>query len=144
MGLSRTFEGNFSDYVNAKAAWVETQRLAYERQQKEITRAEGLIQRLSGGANTGRATSAEKQLEKMQEEGQIVEKPFEAKEMKFRFPELERSGKTVNAKHLKICREFLDNSEFEHLHSIFGIWRFGVVTMFLGGWNAFLHTFHCP
>lgn len=35
------------------------------------------------------------QLEKMQDEGQIVEKPFERKPLKFRFPELERSGKTV-------------------------------------------------
>lgn len=31
----------------------------------------------------------------MQEEGQLVEKPFERKPLKFRFPELERSGRTV-------------------------------------------------
>lgn len=31
----------------------------------------------------------------MQDEGQIVEKPFERKPLKFRFPELERSGRTV-------------------------------------------------
>lgn len=35
------------------------------------------------------------QLEKMESEGQIVEKPFERKPLKFRFPELERSGRTV-------------------------------------------------
>ena len=35
------------------------------------------------------------QLEKMQEEGQLVEKPFERKALRFRFPELERSGRTV-------------------------------------------------
>ncbi|CAM6099247.1 unnamed protein product [Calypogeia fissa] len=112
MGVSRTFEGNYSDYVNSKAAWVETQRLAYEKQQKEITRAEDLIQRLSGGANTGRATSAEKQLEKMQEEGQIVEKPFEAKQMKFRFPELERSGKTV-VEVDGLCHQYDDKVLFD-------------------------------
>lgn len=31
----------------------------------------------------------------MQEVGNIVEKPFERKALKFRFPELERSGKKV-------------------------------------------------
>ena len=31
----------------------------------------------------------------MEEEGQMVEKPFERKPLKFRFPELERSGRTV-------------------------------------------------
>ncbi|KAG6543893.1 hypothetical protein Mapa_014733 [Marchantia paleacea] len=94
MGVSRTFEGNYSEYVQAKAAWIETQRMAWEKQQKEISKAEELVQRLSGGANSGRATSAEKQLERIQD-GQLVEKPFEHKQLKFRFPELERSGKTV-------------------------------------------------
>ncbi|KAG0600852.1 hypothetical protein M758_11G066000 [Ceratodon purpureus] len=95
MGVAQTFPGNYSEYVLAKAAWVEAQRMAWEKQQKEITRTEEMIQRLSSGANSGRATSAAKQLEKMQDEGQIVEKPFERKPLKFRFPELERSGRTV-------------------------------------------------
>ena len=60
MGVSKTFEGNYSEYILAKAAWVESQRIAWEKQQKEISRTEDLIQRLSGGANSGRATSAEK------------------------------------------------------------------------------------
>lgn len=60
MGVSKTFEGNYSEYVLAKAAWIETQRMAWEKQQKDISRTEDLIQRLSGGANSGRATSAEK------------------------------------------------------------------------------------
>lgn len=60
IGVSRTFEGNYSEYVLAKAAWVEAQRMAWEKQQKEIARTEDMIQRLSSGANSGRATSAEK------------------------------------------------------------------------------------
>eukprot|EP00850_Spirogloea_muscicola_P018360 SM000167S02973 [mRNA] locus=s167:227169:231725:+ [translate_table: standard] len=95
MGVSMTFQGNYSEYVAQKAEWVEAQRIAFEKQQKEIARTEDMIARLSGGANQGRASTAEKQLERMQEEGQLVEKPFEHKQLKFRFPELERSGRVV-------------------------------------------------
>ncbi|CAI5998444.1 unnamed protein product [Closterium sp. NIES-64] len=92
MGISMTFPGNYSAYVAAKAEWVEAQRMAWERQQKEIARTEDMIARLQGGGNAGRASSAEKALERLQEEG-AVEKPFERKQMRFRFPELERSGR---------------------------------------------------
>lgn len=65
MGVSQTFPGNYSEYVLAKAAWVEAQRMAWEKQQKEIARTEEMIQRLSSGANSGRATSAEKVCKKI-------------------------------------------------------------------------------
>eukprot|EP00249_Psilotum_nudum_P021525 c28141_g1_i1 orf=636-3107(-) len=94
LGVSQTFEGNYSDYVRAKSSWVESQHLAWEKQQKEISRTKDIIVRLSAGANTGRATTAEKQLEKIQEE-QLIEKPFEHKQIKIRFPELDRSGRIV-------------------------------------------------
>ncbi|GMI86638.1 ATP-binding cassette F5 [Hibiscus trionum] len=94
MGVSRTFEGNYSQYVEAKAAWVETQYAAWEKQQKEIEHTKDLISRLGAGANSGRASSAEKKLEKLQEEDQI-EKPFQRKQMKIRFPERGRSGRSV-------------------------------------------------
>ncbi|KAA3457335.1 ABC transporter F family member 5-like [Gossypium australe] len=109
MGVSRTFEGNYSQYVEAKAAWIETQYAAWEKQQKEIEQTRDLISRLGAGANSGRASSAEKKydtlnfgilsvehnkLERLQEEGQI-EKPFQRKQMKIRFPERGRSGRSV-------------------------------------------------
>ncbi|XVF61768.1 hypothetical protein PTKIN_Ptkin08bG0157000 [Pterospermum kingtungense] len=94
MGVSRTFEGNYSQYVEAKAAWVEAQHAAWEKQQKEIEQTKDLISRLGAGANSGRASSAEKKLERLQEEGQI-EKPFQRKQMKIRFPERGRSGRSV-------------------------------------------------
>lgn len=94
MGVSRTFMGNYSEYVLAKAAWVEAQYAAWEKQQKEIEHTKDLINRLGAGVNAGRASSEEKKLEKLQEEGQ-VEKPFQRKQMKIRFPERGRSGKTV-------------------------------------------------
>ncbi|KAJ6792941.1 ABC transporter F family member 5-like [Iris pallida] len=94
MGVSRTFPGNYSEYVLAKAAWVEAQNAAWEKQQKEIEHTKDLINRLGAGVNSGRASSEEKKLEKLLEEGQ-VEKPFQRKQMKFRFPERGRSGRTV-------------------------------------------------
>ncbi|KAM7261996.1 hypothetical protein ACFE04_021073 [Oxalis oulophora] len=96
MGVSRTYEGNYSEYVLAKAAWIESQNAAWEKQQKEIDHTRGLITRLGAGANSGRASTAEKKLEKLQEEEQI-EKPFQRKQMKIRFPERGQSGRAVVA-----------------------------------------------
>ncbi|CAM8946924.1 unnamed protein product [Rhodiola kirilowii] len=94
MGVSRTFEGNYSQYVLSKAAWVEAQFAAWEKQQKEIDHTRDLISRLGAGANSGRASTAEKKLERLQEEEQ-VEKPFQRKQMKIRFPERGQSGRSV-------------------------------------------------
>ncbi|GMH24522.1 hypothetical protein Nepgr_026365 [Nepenthes gracilis] len=94
MGVARTYEGNYSNYVLAKAAWIEAQSAAWEKQQKEIEHTKDIINRLGSGANEGRASTAEKKLEKLQDEEQI-EKPFIRKQMKIRFPERGRSGKSV-------------------------------------------------
>ncbi|ESQ40931.1 hypothetical protein EUTSA_v10012861mg [Eutrema salsugineum] len=94
MGVSRTFEGNYSQYVISKAEWFEAQYTAWEKQQKEIEATKDLISRLSSGGNSGRASSAEKKLERLQEEEQI-EKPFQRKQMKIRFPECGLSGRSV-------------------------------------------------
>ncbi|KAL0752012.1 hypothetical protein Bca101_034015 [Brassica carinata] len=94
MGVSRTFVGNYSQYVISKAEWVEAQYAAWEKQQKEIEATKDLISRLSAGANSGRSSSAEKKLEKLQE-GEQIEKPFQQKQMKIRFPECGLSGRSV-------------------------------------------------
>lgn len=94
MGVSRTYQGNYSQYIISKAAWVEAQYAAWEKQQKEIEHTKGIINRLSAGANSGRASTAEKKLEKLQDEEQI-DKPFQRKQMKIRFPERGRSGRSV-------------------------------------------------
>ncbi|KAJ8765654.1 hypothetical protein K2173_014776 [Erythroxylum novogranatense] len=96
MGVSRTYEGNYSQYIVSKATWIEAQYAAWEKQQKEIEHTRDLISRLGAGANSGRASSAEKKLERLQEEDQI-EKPFQRKQMKIRFPERGRSGRSVVA-----------------------------------------------
>ncbi|KAL8151870.1 hypothetical protein V2J09_021678 [Rumex salicifolius] len=94
MGVSKTFIGNYSDYVVSKATWIEAQYAAWEKQQKEIEQTRDIISRLGAGANSGRASTAEKKLEKLQDEEQ-VEKPFVRKQMKIRFPERGVSGKSV-------------------------------------------------
>ncbi|KAJ7945327.1 ABC transporter F family protein [Quillaja saponaria] len=94
MGVSRTYAGNYSEYVVSKAAWIEAQYTAWEKQQKEIEQTKDLLSRLGAGANSGRASSAEKKLEKLKEED-LVEKPFQRKQMKIRFPERGRSGRSV-------------------------------------------------
>ncbi|KAF2284224.1 hypothetical protein GH714_019973 [Hevea brasiliensis] len=94
MGVARTYEGNYSQFLVSKAAWIEAQYAAWEKQQKEIEQTRGLISRLGAGANSGRASSAEKKLERLREEDQI-EKPFQRKQMKICFPERGRSGRTV-------------------------------------------------
>ncbi|XP_042512974.1 ABC transporter F family member 5-like [Macadamia integrifolia] len=95
MGVSRTYVGNYSEYVVAKAAWIEAQNAAWEKQQKEIGNTKDMINRLSAGANSGRASSAEKKLDKLQEGEQQIEKPFQRKQIRFRFPERGRSGLSV-------------------------------------------------
>ncbi|KAE8725030.1 ABC transporter F family member 5 [Hibiscus syriacus] len=62
MGVSRTFEGIYSQYVEANASWVKSQYAAWEKHQKEIEQTKDLISRLGVGANSGRASSAEKVL----------------------------------------------------------------------------------
>lgn len=94
MGVSRTYMGNYSEFILQKAAWIEAQFAAWEKQQKEIEHTKGLITRLGAGANSGRASTAEKKLDKLQDEEQ-VDKPFIRKQMKIRFPERGRSGRTV-------------------------------------------------
>ncbi|XP_040369669.1 ABC transporter F family member 2 [Rosa chinensis] len=60
MGVSRTYEGSYSEYYIAKAAWIESQNAACEKQQKEIEHTKDLIHRLGAGANSGSASSAGK------------------------------------------------------------------------------------
>ena len=62
MGVSKTFEGNYSNYVSAKAAWIEAKLAAWEKQQKEIEQTKDIINRVGAGVSLGRASTAEKVL----------------------------------------------------------------------------------
>ncbi|GJN04836.1 hypothetical protein PR202_ga22411 [Eleusine coracana subsp. coracana] len=48
-GVSKTYKGNYSEYILAKEIWVQTQYAAWEKQQKEIEQTKELINRLGAG-----------------------------------------------------------------------------------------------
>jgi ATP-binding cassette, subfamily F, member 3 len=92
-GVSTTYPGNYSAYAAARQIQRESQEAAYERQQKEIERQMGFIDRFRASATRStQAKSREHQLEKME----LVEAPeSEERTLKFRFPDCVRSGREV-------------------------------------------------
>lgn len=56
---------------------------------------EEMISRLSAGAASGRAATAEKALEKLTQDGVRVKKPFVPKRRTFQFPAVERMGQVA-------------------------------------------------
>jgi ATPase subunit of ABC transporter with duplicated ATPase domains len=94
-GVAASYKGNYSDYVRQKEERTAQQWVAWEKQQKEIDRQEEIVRRLSAGARAGRASTADKALEKLKAEGTLVEKPFVAKRRAFTFPEVERMGQVA-------------------------------------------------
>jgi len=92
-GVSTTYLGNYSSYLEQKEYNRQAQLSAYERQQKEIARQKAFIEKFRASANRStQAKSREKQLQKMEE----IEPPEgDVKTLKFRFPTAPRSGKEV-------------------------------------------------
>eukprot|EP01026_Neomeris_dumetosa_P057442 TRINITY_DN528_c0_g2_i2.p1 TRINITY_DN528_c0_g2~~TRINITY_DN528_c0_g2_i2.p1 ORF type:complete len:439 (-),score=81.31 TRINITY_DN528_c0_g2_i2:305-1567(-) len=118
-GVATTYQGNYTKYVLQKEERLAQQWAAWEAQQKEIKRLEDMISRLAGGAQSGRAASAEKELEKLKSEGTLVQKPFVNKKRSFRFPEVEKMGKVAvqveNVTHGYAGRQLFKNASFELL-----------------------------
>lgn len=92
-GISTTYLGNYSSYLEQKEFNRQAQMSAYERQQKEIAKQEEFVERFRASATRStQAKSREKQLEKIEE----IEAPDSAvKNLKFRFPTAPRSGQEV-------------------------------------------------
>lgn len=92
-GISTTYLGNYSSYLEQKEFNRQAQMSAYERQQKEIAKQEEFIERFRASATRStQAKSREKQLEKVEE----IEAPdAKVKGLQFRFPTAPRSGKEV-------------------------------------------------
>lgn len=95
--LSRTtlkrYTGNYSRYLEQKAAEYERERKLYEKQQEEIAKLQDFIQRnIARASTTRRAQSRRKQLEKMK----IMEKPIgDEKSASFSFDIERQSGNDV-------------------------------------------------
>ncbi|KAG2431609.1 hypothetical protein HYH02_013302 [Chlamydomonas schloesseri] len=115
-GVATTYNGNYTQYVNSKSEATALQWAAWEKQQKEIAKQEEIIQRLAGGAQSGRASQAEKTLERIKAEG-LIEKPFVPKRKAFTFPPVEKMGQKVltieNLTHAYPGRPLFKNANLE-------------------------------
>jgi ATP-binding cassette subfamily F protein 3 len=92
-GVSTTYPGNYSMYLEQKALNRESQLSAYEHQQKVLERQQAFVDRFRASATrSSQARSREKQLEKIER----IEAPTAAlKSLRFQFPSAPRSGREV-------------------------------------------------
>lgn len=90
---SRRYTGNYSRYIELKAAEYESQMKLYEKQQDEIARMETFIQKnIVRASTTKRAQSRRKALEKMD----VMDRPLgDLKKASFSFEAEITSGKDV-------------------------------------------------
>ncbi|MDZ7958202.1 MAG: ABC-F family ATP-binding cassette domain-containing protein [Aulosira sp. DedQUE10] len=92
-GVSATYLGNYSAYLQQKAENQSAQLNAYERQQKELEKQQTFVDRFRASATRStQAKSREKQLEKIER----IEAPTGGvRTLHFRFPDAPRSGREV-------------------------------------------------
>ncbi|MFM2378317.1 MAG: hypothetical protein RLZZ143_895 [Cyanobacteriota bacterium] len=92
-GVSTTYLGNYSAYLQQKYEQQSAQLSAYERQQKELEKQQAFVDRFRASATRStQAKSREKQLEKVEK----IEAPIaDVRTLKFHFPPAVRSGREV-------------------------------------------------
>lgn len=92
-GVSTTYLGNYSSYLQQKYEQQSAQLSAYERQQKELEKQQAFVDRFRASATRStQAKSREKQLEKVEK----IEAPIaDVRTLKFQFPPAVRSGREV-------------------------------------------------
>ncbi len=90
-GVSSTYLGNYSAYLQQKAEMQAAQLSTYERQQKEIEKQQTFVDRFRASATRStQAKSREKQLDKIER----IEAPTgSVRTLRFRFPDAPRSGR---------------------------------------------------
>lgn len=90
--VSTKYTGNYTRYMEQKAAAFERQMRRYEQQRREIARMEDFIRRNIARASTARrAQSRRKALERIER----LERPAEARKAHFSFAAARRSGRDV-------------------------------------------------
>ncbi|MFM2432477.1 MAG: hypothetical protein RLZZ511_3691 [Cyanobacteriota bacterium] len=92
-GVSSTYLGNYSSYLEQKAENRAAQQSTFDRQQKEIAKQQEFVERFRASANRStQAKSREKLLDKIDR----VDAPIsDVRTLKFRFPEPPRSGRVL-------------------------------------------------
>lgn len=99
------YSGNYSFFLQEREARREQAERAYRNQQKEIEKAEKLINRFRAKATKAKMVQSRiKQLDKMER----IELEQDAATVDFRFPQPERSGRTV-LKLESACKHYGDN-----------------------------------
>ena len=92
-GISTTYLGNYSTYLQQKEESQVAQMNAYERQQKEIEKQQAFIERFRASATRStQAKSREKQLEKIERIESIA---GSVRTLQFQFSPAPRSGREV-------------------------------------------------
>jgi ATP-binding cassette, subfamily F, member 3 len=92
-GVSTTYLGNYSSYLQQKQEQKDAQLSAFERQQKELEKQQAFVERFRASATRStQAKSREKQLDKIER----LEAPDAGmRTLRFRFPDAPRSGRDV-------------------------------------------------
>jgi ATP-binding cassette subfamily F protein 3 len=104
-GVSKTYLGNYSAYLQQKEEAELAQLSAYDRQQKELEKQQAFVERFRASATRStQAKSREKQLDKIER----IEAPSSSSAtLKFRFPASVRSGREVV--NIQDLTHFYDN-----------------------------------
>jgi ATP-binding cassette subfamily F protein 3 len=89
------FRGNYSHYVQQREALRERQQREYRRQQAFIAKEEEYIRRNIAGQNTRQAQGRRTRLQRMVDEGGLVERPREDRSLHLRMDPRLHSGKLV-------------------------------------------------
>ncbi|NJN31421.1 MAG: ABC-F family ATP-binding cassette domain-containing protein [Synechococcales cyanobacterium RM1_1_8] len=92
-GVSATYLGNYSQYLEQKEFNRATQQSTYERQKKELDKQQAFVEKFRASATRStQAKSREKQLAKVER----IEAPdAKVRSLRFRFPPAPRSGREV-------------------------------------------------
>lgn len=92
-GVSTTYLGNYSTYLQQKAENQTAQLSAFERQQKELEKQQAFVDKFRASATRStQAKSREKQLDKVER----IEAPVAGvRTLQFKFPPAPRSGREV-------------------------------------------------
>ncbi|HTL87814.1 MAG TPA: ABC-F family ATP-binding cassette domain-containing protein [Leptolyngbya sp.] len=92
-GISATYLGNYSAYLQQKQEQRDAQLSAFERQQKELEKQQAFVDRFRASATRStQAKSREKQLDKIE---RIDAPESGVRTLHFRFPPAPRSGREV-------------------------------------------------
>ncbi|HUT52272.1 MAG TPA: ABC-F family ATP-binding cassette domain-containing protein [bacterium] len=101
-GRLTDYRGNYSRYVTEKEKRVNLAQIAYDRQQEEIQKLKGFINKYKADKKrAGQAQARQKRLEKME----LLEAPINSRPIKFKFPDPPR-GPGEMARLCGVCKSY--------------------------------------